>query len=142
MHDTKLMKKALEVAQDAHKNQFDKSGKPYITHPLHLSKQMDDEYSVCVALMHDVVEDSSYTFEDLENLKFPKEIIEALRLLTHNKDEDYLDYIKRIKENPLARKVKIADLKHNSDLSRLNDVTEKDLERLKKYKQALAILEP
>ena len=101
---------------------------------------MDDEYSTVVALLHDVVEDTAYTFEDLSNLGFPSEVIKALTYLTHDKDADYLDYVKRIKENAIATKVKIADLKHNSDMTRLDNPSEFDYQRAEKYKKALAIL--
>lgn len=137
MFYTALTKQALKLAYDAHKGQTDKSGLPYVFHPFYLACKMDDEYSICVALLHDVIEDSIYTFNDLYNLGFPNEIIDAVRVLTHKKDVSYIDYINEIKKNPLASKVKIEDLKHNSDLSRLNDVTSDDLKRLSKYEGAL-----
>ena len=119
---------------------MDKSGCPYVFHPFHLAEQMDDEDSVCVALLHDVVEDTSVTFFDLEKLGFNKNIIEALKLMTHNKDVPYMDYVLKIKNNELAKKVKLADLTHNSDLSRLNVVTEEDIKRVEKYNQAKKLL--
>lgn len=138
---TPLTKKALVIAYEAHKDQFDKSGIPYVFHPVHLAEQMPDEYSVCVALLHDVVEDSKYTFQNLIDFEFPQEVIDAVKVLTHPKDIPYFDYIVCIKNNPIARRVKIADLRHNSDLSRLNKVTEEDLKRIEKYKTALSLLD-
>ncbi len=134
-------KKALKLCFDAHKDQKDKSGLPYVFHPFHLAEQMDDENSVIVALLHDVVEDSDMSFEDLESMGFNQEIIETLKLLTHEKDVDYFDYVNKIKENELAKKVKLADLRHNSDISRLEKISEKDVERRKKYLKAIKILE-
>lgn len=139
---TKLTSLAMDIAYRLHHGQFDKSGRPYIFHPYHLAEQMNDEYSICVALLHDVIEDTPITFEELENY-FPTEIIEALRLLTHDPSVDYFEYIKQIKKNPLATKVKIADLMHNMDRSRLidNNLNEKHFNRLyQKYQKALDIL--
>ena len=138
---TPLTKKALNMAYEAHKNQSDKSGLPYIFHPFHLAEQMNDEYTKCVALLHDVVEDSSYVIHELEEMGFPLKVVDAIRILTHDKDEPYFDYIKRIKNNEIARIVKIEDLKHNTDMARLSVVTEEDLKRDEKYKKALYILE-
>jgi (p)ppGpp synthase/HD superfamily hydrolase len=102
---------------------------------------MDDELSTVVALLHDVIEDTPYSFDDLERLGFGNDVIEALRLLTHDADVPYLDYVKKIAANPTARKVKLADLAHNSDITRLDhDPTEKDLKRLEKYWEARNIL--
>ena len=134
---TALTKKALKISFDAHKNQVDKSGMPYVYHPFHLAEQMDDELSTCVALLHDVVEDTDITLDELRNDGFPNEVIEALSLMTHSDDVPYLDYVRVMKDNPIARKVKLADLAHNSDLSRLEIVDDKALERVNKYKQAI-----
>ncbi|MGN0671907.1 MAG: HD domain-containing protein [Anaerovoracaceae bacterium] len=114
---TELTAKASRIAYEAHRDQYDKIGMPYIFHPIHLAEQMDDEISVCVALLHDVVEDTDVTFEELAG-EFPAEVIEVLKLLTHEKGEDYLEYIRRLKVNQTARKVKKADMMHNSDESR------------------------
>ena len=115
-----MVKKASLIAFDAHKNDVDKSGYPYIMHPAYLAYQMEDEDSVCVALLHDVIEDHSdkYSFEYLIQEGFNENVITALKLLTHDKDVPYMDYIARIKTNVLATRVKIADLKHNLDKSR------------------------
>lgn len=137
---TPLTKKAMITAFNAHNGQFDKSGIPYIYHPIHLAEQMDDEVSVCVALLHDVVEDTEMTFSQLAELGFYAEIIDALTLLTHDDDVPYMDYVRKISENPVARKVKLADLMHNSDLSRLDTVDGRAIERAEKYKEAIRIL--
>ena len=138
---TDLTKKALKLCFEAHKEQTDKNGMPYVFHPFHLAEQMKDENTTIVALLHDVVEDSSLTFDDLYKIGFPEETLTAIQLMTHDKAVPYMDYVSIIKENPIARIVKLADLIHNSDLSRLNEVSEKDLERVAKYKRAIAILE-
>lgn len=136
---TKNTKKAIIIAYNAHINQKDRSGLPYILHPIHLAEQMDTEEECIVALLHDVVEDTEVTFKELEK-EFSKTIIDALKLLTHDKDTDYFEYIEKIKSNPLAKKVKLADLKHNSDETRLENITEKDIARNKKYVKAIKIL--
>ena len=138
---TKETKKALKLCFEVHKEQIDKSGLPYVFHPFHLAEQMNDENSVIVALLHDVVEDSEKTFEELEAMGFKHEIIDALKLLTHEEDVDYFEYVLKIKENELAKKVKLADLRHNSDTSRLDKITEKDSQRVHKYRKAIEILE-
>ena len=138
---TELTKKAFIIANDAHRDQVDKAGLPYVFHPFHLAEEMNDEYSTCVALLHDVVEDSSYTIEDLMKVGFPPQVIEASQVLTHSKDVPYFEYVKMVKQNVLATKVKIADLKHNSDLTRLDKISEEDIKRIEKYKEALRLLE-
>ena len=137
---TNLTKKALKISFQAHKNQLDKSGIPYVYHPFHLAEQMDDEYSVCVALLHDVVEDTEMTIDDLTEQGFPPEVTEALLLMTHDDSVPYMDYIKKIKTNSLATKVKLADLEHNSDLTRLDEINDAALERADKYRQAMFLL--
>ncbi|MBO4693103.1 MAG: bifunctional (p)ppGpp synthetase/guanosine-3',5'-bis(diphosphate) 3'-pyrophosphohydrolase [Clostridia bacterium] len=122
---TEMTKKALKLCFEAHKNQVDKSGMPYVFHPFHLAEQMEDENTATVALLHDVVEDTEYSLDDLKNMGFPQQVIEALGLLTHDKSVPYMDYIAEIKKNPIAKAVKLADLKHNSDLSRLDIIDEK-----------------
>ena len=134
---TPLTKKALKISFDAHKNQVDKSGMPYVYHPFHLAEQMNDELSTCVALLHDVVEDTDITLDDIKSKGFSDEVIEALSLMTHNDGVPYLDYVRAMKDNPIARKVKLADLAHNSDLARLDKVDDKAIERVNKYKQAM-----
>lgn len=138
---TNLTKKALKLCFESHKEQVDKSGMPYVFHPFHLAEQMTDEATTVVALLHDVVEDTDTTFEDLEKQGFGEEIISALKLLTHNDDTPYMDYVAKIKNNKIATAVKLADLKHNSDLSRLDIVDEKALKRKEKYEKAIKLLE-
>jgi len=120
MHYSDLVKKACLIMYEAHKGDFDKGGYPYVFHPFYLATQMNDEYATCVALLHDVIEDHSdkYSFEYLEKEGFPKEVIEALKLLTHQEDVPYMDYFRMIAENPIARRVKLADLRHNCDTTR------------------------
>ena len=137
---TALTKKALKLCFEAHKNQVDKTGMPYVFHPFHLAEQMNDEASTVCALLHDVGEDTDYTFEDLQNMDFPNEVIEALRLLTHDDGVPYMDYVKALSVNPIAKAVKIADLTHNSDTTRLYVVDEWALKREEKYKKALEFL--
>ena len=127
------------IAYNAHKNQFDKSGVPYIYHPFHVAEQMKTENECIVALLHDVVEDTEITLEQLESI-FSDEIIEPLKLLTKDNITSYYDYIMRIMKNPIAKSVKIEDLKHNLDLTRLDVITEDDIKRENRYKKALLIL--
>ena len=139
MINTKLTRKAMIIAYEAHKNQVDKSGVPYIYRPIHVAEQMDTENECIIALLHDVVEDTNVTFKQLEEV-FSKEIIDILKLLTREENIEYDEYIKRIKNNSIACKVKIADLTHNLDKTRLDFVTEVDVKRNEKYKKALQIL--
>lgn len=136
---TDATRKAIKIAFDAHMGQVDKARVPYIMHPTHLAEQMETEEECIVALLHDTVEDTDITFEQLEK-EFSKTIIDALKLLTHEKTVEYLEYVKKIKDNPIARKVKLADLHHNSDITRLLEVTSKDIKRIEKYKKAINLL--
>ena len=138
---TNLTKKAMKLAFEAHKEQTDKCGMPYVFHPLHLAEQMPNEITTVVALLHDVVEDTNYTLENLRAMGFPPEATNALALLTHDKTMPYLDYVANIKGNRIARTVKLADLYHNSDLSRLDQIDDEALERVQKYHKAIAVLE-
>ena len=137
---TDLTKKALKLCFKAHKNQVDKAGMPYIFHPFHLAEQMTDEISTVCALLHDVVEDTDCTFEDMLEMGFPQEVVEVLKRLTHKDGVPYMEYVQEIAKNPIAKQVKLADLRHNSDLTRLNAVDEKTLQRVEKYKQAIQLL--
>ncbi len=137
---TDMTKKALKLCFAAHKDQTDKSGMPYVFHPFHLAEQMPDEETTIVALLHDVVEDTPYTLDDLREMGFSEKVLVALTLMTHDKSIPYMDYVAKIKENKIAMTVKLADLKHNSDLSRLDTVDEKALKRIEKYRQAIALL--
>ncbi len=132
-----MTKKAMKLCFEAHKEQVDKSGLPYVFHPFHVAEQMQDEVTATVALLHDVVEDTDYTLKDLSEMGFPQAVTDALSLLTHDKSVGYSDYVSLIKANSVARAVKIADLKHNSDLSRLDSISEEDLIRAEKYRRSL-----
>ena len=137
---TPLTKKAMVLAYQAHHGQVDKSGTPYIFHPIHLAEQAKDEFTCCAALLHDVMEDTPVTLQELEK-EFPPEVTQALQLLTHRPDTDYFDYVRAVKQNPIARQVKLLDLLHNSDQTRCADVPAKKRAQLKeKYDRALAIL--
>ena len=137
---TDKTKKAMKLCYEAHKDQVDKSGLPYVFHPAHVAEQMTDEATTIVALLHDVVEDTDYTLEDLAAEGFGKDILEAVALMTHEDDVPYLDYVAKLKDNPIARAVKLADLAHNSDLSRIGEVDDEIRKRLEKYKKATALL--
>ena len=137
---TSMTIKAMKLAYKAHEGQVDRSGVPYIFHPIHLAEQMETEDEICTALLHDVAEDSDCTIEDLKKEGFSADTIEALRLLTHEKSVPYMDYIAALKGNPIARKVKLADLAHNSDIGRMAIVTDKDLKRMEKYQKARNLL--
>ena len=137
---TPLTKKALKLCFQAHKEQLDKVGIPYVFHPFHLAEQMDDEISTVCALLHDVIEDTDITAETLEQMGFPKEVLDVLRLLTHAEGVPYMDYVKQISTHPVATKVKIADLLHNSDVTRLDVVDEWAVQRNQKYQEALRLL--
>lgn len=137
---TEMTKKALKLSFEAHKEQIDKSGMPYVYHPFHLAEQMTDEYTTVVALLHDVVEDTDYTIADLISMGYPVEVTDAIALMTHDKSVPYMDYVAEIAKNPIAKEIKLADLRHNSDLKRLDNITQKDLDRAEKYKKAIEIL--
>ena len=138
---TQLTKKAIKLCFEAHKDQVDKSGMPYVLHPFHLAEQMEDEDTTVVALLHDVIEDTEYTLEDLKDMGFPQQILDALALMTHDDTVPYMEYVEAIRHNPMATAVKKADLRHNSDLTRLDVVDQKALDRVEKYRRALELLE-
>ncbi|KAF0092558.1 MAG: GTP pyrophosphokinase [Fusobacteria bacterium] len=131
---------AMNIAMKAHVGQTDKAGKPYIEHPVNVASAFEDDQRYITALLHDVVEDSDITFDDLRNEGFDENILEAIIALTRT-NIGYQEYIERIKKNPIARDVKIQDLKHNMDLNRLDNVNVKDIKRLEKYKKALKYLD-
>jgi len=137
---TTLTKRAILFAFDAHRGQYDKSGLPYITHPLHVAESMESEDECVVALLHDVLEDTDITIEDLIQIGISDRQIAALKLLCHDDSVPYLEYVQAIRADPIARKVKLADMHHNSDLTRLNMVTAQDTERVEKYKKAIDML--
>lgn len=137
---TPLTKKALALSFEAHKAQVDKTGLSYVYHPFHLADQMRTEAEACVALLHDTIEDAGYTPQTLADAGMPDEVIEAVVALSHDTSVPYLDYVLGLRDKPLARAVKIADLKHNSNLSRLKKVKPSDRRRYVKYQMALALL--
>ena len=138
---TELTRKAMNIAYKAHHGQLDHCGVPYIFHPLHLAEQMTTEHACCAALLHDTIEDPDLTLDDLRAAGMPPAVVFAVQLLTHDPAADYFDYVRNIKPNAIAKAVKLADLAHNSDLSRLDRVDFEDVERNRKYAQAKAILE-
>ena len=129
--------RAIELAKQHHKGQTNKAGKPYIEHPLRVMNQMKSEEEKIVAVLHDIVEDTDISLNDLKNEGFSEEAVSAVECLTKQDGENYDSYIERISFNPLAVKIKLADLEDNRDLTRLPQVTDKDLERLEKYDKAL-----
>lgn len=137
-----MTKMAMCFAYKAYHGLTDKSGIPYLYHPIHLAEQMKTEIRVCAALLHDIIEDTTYTFSDLEEMGFSPEIIQVVQILTHQPDDLYMEYIQKIREskNKDAIAVKLADLRHNSNLSRLNQIDEKAELRFEKYQQAIEIL--
>ena len=137
---TDMTKKAIRLIFRAHAGQTDKCGLPYVCHPLHVAESMEDEVTCTAALLHDVVEDTDVTFEDLAEMGFTPEVLRIVILLTHDPEVPYMDYVRRIKEDPQAVKVKLSDLRHNSDLTRIDHVAQRDLDRVKKYKAAMELL--
>ena len=136
---TEMTKKAMRICYEAHKGQLDKGGCPYVFHPYHLAEQMQTEETVITALLHDVVEDTSYTFDDLRKEGFSENVIKALMLLTHDNSVPYEMYIQGVKMNDIAKQVKLADLRHNSDVTRLAPGTVNE-QRMKKYAAAIGEL--
>ena len=139
---TPLTRKAMIFAYQAHQGQLDQNGVPYVFHPIHLAEQMNDEVSCCVALLHDVVEDTEVTLEDLRR-EFPPSVVETVDLLTRQEDVDYFDYVRSIRSSPIAVKVKLADLAHNGDQTRCagSGISEETLRRWRdKYQKAREIL--
>lgn len=132
--------KAYEIAKRAHLGQVDKAGEDYIKHPQKVASFVKSDEEKAVAYLHDVIEDTELTLEDLHEYEFSKEVIEAVDIITKKKGEDYQSYLNSVKKNKLARAVKLADLRHNLDLTRLTKVTEKDIERKEKYQKAIDFL--
>lgn len=136
------LERAIRLALEAHAGQKSKDGSPYILHPLRLMAKMETAEERMSAVLHDVVEDSHITLDDLRAANIPERVLEAVRLLTHEEGTSYEAYVERLRADPLARKIKIADLEDNSDIRRLSGIEEKDLERLQKYHRAWQILRP
>ncbi len=145
---TKMTNDAIKLMFDKHKNQVDKQGIPYVFHPWHVAESMLDEKRTTVALLHDIIEDTDMTLDNLIKMGFPNDVVEAINIMTHKDGEDYSSYIERIATNDIAIDVKIADLTHNMDITRFADVSvdknslpkyqiyEKSLEYLKNIKYA------
>ena len=132
--------KAFLLCMVKHWKQKDKAGKRYVWHPIHVMMNVKGYNEKIVALLHDIIEDTDVTIPDLKNLKFSKEVVEAVDVISKKKDQEYFSYLKLIKDNSIAKKVKIEDLKHNSDLKRLRSISQKDIERAIKYKKAIDYL--
>lgn len=131
---------AIKIALDAHAGQGDKAGKPYLLHPLRVMLAMDQENEQIVAILHDVVEDTDWTFGRLQEVGFPEDVLEAIYSVTRQTGESYMDFIRRAGQNEVGRKVKMADLEDNLDLSRTAEPTEQDYKRMEKYRKALEVL--
>lgn len=131
-----LYETALKIATAAHKGQKDKAGAAYINHPLFVSSLVGTNEEKAAALLHDVLEDTEQTQSDLLEAGIPEDVVQAVVILTKRKDVDYCDYLRSVKNNEIARKVKIADLTHNMDISRISNPTTTDFERVGKYKKA------
>jgi len=136
-----FLDQAIIIATKAHAGQVDKAGQPYILHPLRLMFRFQSEAEMIVAVMHDVIEDSAFTLNELKNLGFSGDILAAIECLTKRNGESYKSFVSRVLQNDLARKVKVEDIKDNLDLTRLDKVTDKDLARVEKYHQALKMLD-
>ena len=134
------IEKALEIALKAHNDQKDRYGRPYILHPLRIMMKMEKDIYKTVAILHDVVEDSDITLNELKDEGFSNNIIEAVACLTKRKGENYFDYIHRVMSNPVAIEVKLADLEDNMDITRIDEIKEKDIERLNRYLKAWKML--
>lgn len=136
-HNMSTLQRAIEIATEAHQGQFDKAGRDYIGHPLRVMEMGKTDEEKIVGVLHDVIEDTDWTFEKLSEEGFSQEIISALRCVTKlSENENYDDFIDRVKKNPMAVAVKINDLTDNMDIRRLPCLSDKDVKRLKKYLKA------
>jgi len=130
------LEKAIQIAVQAHQGQKDKAGAPYILHPLRVMLRLDSETEMIVAVLHDLVEDSNWTLADLRQKGFSEVILEAIDCLTHKPEDSYDEFIAKVKTNPLAEKVKLADLEDNMHITRISNPGEKDWARIRKYHRA------
>ena len=130
---------AFQIAKKAHSKQVDKVWKDYILHPMKVASYMDTDTEKAVAYLHDVLEDTDVTEDELRNM-FPNEIVDTVIILTHRKDESYFEYISRVSTSKLAKKIKVADLLHNLDITRIKEPTKQDYQRLEKYKKTILYL--
>lgn len=137
------LERAIAIAAMAHEGQVDKAGMPYVLHPLRMMLSVDTPDARMAAVLHDVVEDTGVTLERLRAEGFPEVVLGAVEALTKRPEEedDYDAFIRRVAPNPLARKVKLADLRDNSDLSRIAEPTDRDRQRIEKYRRAIEYLE-
>jgi (p)ppGpp synthase/HD superfamily hydrolase len=135
------LERAIEIAAKAHAGQVDKAGQPYVLHPLRMMLAVTTPEARMAAVLHDVVEDTAVTLEKLRGEGFPVAVISAVEALTRRDGEEYEAFIRRVAPNPIAREVKLADLRDNSNLSRIAQPTERDRERIRKYRRAIAVLE-
>lgn len=135
------LEKAISIALQAHKGQIQRNGEPYILHPLYVMQQVDGEVMRTAAILHDVIEDSAYSLEDLEKEGFSEEVLRLVDALTRRRDESYEDYIMRVSKTPEAIPIKMADLKHNMDALRLVEFSNRDGDRMKRYHNAYRTLE-
>ncbi len=137
----RLIETSLQIALRAYAGKVDKAGREYILHPLRVMAKMSTDLERSAALLHDVLEDSEITAEDLLAEGIPAEVVQAVKCLTKNEGEDYLDFVARAKTDRLARRVKIADIEDNIDVLRLSSLSEKDLERIQRYHAAWRLLQ-
>ena len=136
-----LLNNAIKLAEKYHEGQVDKGGEPYIGHPLRVMEGVETSEEKVLAVLHDVLEDCDVSAEQLIKEGIPKILVDKLKILRKGKDEDYFHYINRITNDKETINVKLSDLRDNMDLKRLKQITEKDIERLEKYKKAKEILE-
>ena len=137
-----MLGKAISITAKAFEGKTDKGGTPYILHCIHVMNAVREygEDAMCVGIMHDLVEDTDYTIENIVEMGFSREVCYSLSLMTHDMELPYDDYIKLIATNEIARRVKLADLRHNSDILRMKGLRKKDFDRLEKYHKAFMYL--
>ena len=140
MTEIATIEDAISIAARAHKGQKDKAGAPYLLHPLRMMLRMDSETAMMAAVLHDVVEDTDWTLGRLREAGFAEEVVEAVDCLTHREGESYEEFVGRVRANPIARQVKVADLEDNMNIRRIGQLGAKDLERLEKYHRAWRVL--
>ena len=140
MNFDELREKAMQIAIKVHKGQLDKGGNDYINHPVRVERKCTCQEDRLVALLHDTIEDGNIASEYLLLVGFSQEVVDAVLSVSRKRGEDYFEFIQRCKDNPIGRRVKICDLEDNMDITRLKELTEKDIERLKKYHKAYNIL--
>lgn len=141
MDAEELLQRAIDIARRAHEGQVDKAGAPYIEHPLRVMRALEAPEAKIAGVLHDVVEDTPVTLEDLREARFSAAVISAVDALTKRDGEGYEAYLERLTKDPVAVRVKIADMSDNMDLSRISEPTEKDRRRLEKYRRVLPRLQ-